>query len=272
MKHFAIILLSVVATITHAVAQDLIVPKQGNPITVYIADVSNAFIYYTINDNTNAPLLRISKDSVLMVRNADGTALDLDFPFIPTKPTTNYPIIEEADIHGSLIAKGNRVYIPTDSKNVCERAGQECLKQEVQEWGYWIVVDELEQSHFVLQYALDSKGKDYSILIIRSRKLYKTNPSADFNNGNIGFGVAKCRSNDSDSTINHTYASLFFNYLKKVITDPDYDKNLKRYTNAFFDRDNAYEYFYHYISNMTAEGENNVTYSRVSIPYLYHKQ
>ncbi len=98
-------------------AQNLIVPKQGSPITVHIEDVSNTFIYYTTNDNANAPLLRISKDSVLMVRNADGTAMDLESPFVPTKPATNYPIIEETDIHGNLIAKGNRVYIPTDSKN-----------------------------------------------------------------------------------------------------------------------------------------------------------
>lgn len=252
-------------------AQNLIVPKQGSPITAFIADVSNTFIYYTIHDNANAPLLRISKDSVLVVRNADGTAMDLEYPFIPTKPATNYPIIDETDIHGSLIARDNRVYIPTDSKNVCERAGQECLKQKVQEWGYWTVADKLEQAHFVLQYTIDSKGADYSLLLIRPRKYYKAMPSVDFKRDNIGFGVARCKTNDADTAINRANATLLFNHLKKLITDPDYDKKVKKYTGILYDNYydyNSSEYFYHYISNMTAEGKNNVTHSKNAIPIL----
>jgi hypothetical protein len=272
MKNIILVIATTMMVTLPLAAQDLIVPKSGSPITVYNVDASKMFIYYTVDDDANAPMKRIARDSVLMVRRADGTAMDLESPFVPTKPTTNYPVIEEADIHGNLIAKGNRVYIPTDSKNGCERSGQEFLKQKMQEWGYWTVADKLEQAHFVLQYTIDSKGADYSFLLIRPRKYYKTMPSVDFKQSdNIGFGVARCRTNDADTAINHANASLMFNHIKKLMTDPDYDKKVKKYTGILYDNYydyNSSEYFYHYISNMTAEGKNNVTHSKNTIPIL----
>lgn len=271
MKRIILVIATTLMATLPLAAQDLIVPKSGSPITVYNVDASKAFIYYTVDNDANAPMKRMARDSVLMVRRADGTAMDLDNPATHVKPTTNYPIIDEADIHGNLIAQGNKVYIPTDSKNGCERAGQECLKQKVQEWGYWMVADKLEQAHFVLQYAIDSQGADYSLLLIRPRKYYKAMPSVDFKRDNIGFGVARCRTNDADTAINRANATLLFNHIKKLMADPNYDKKVKKYTGILYDNYydyNSSEYFYHYISNMAAEGKNNVTHSKNAIPIL----
>ena len=51
----------------HTQAQDVIIPKQGNPITVYNLEVTSNFYIYTLDENSESTMLRIAKDSVLMV-------------------------------------------------------------------------------------------------------------------------------------------------------------------------------------------------------------
>lgn len=214
-------------------AQDIILPKHGNPITAYNLGENNKFLLYTAEPNEDADILRIAKDSVLMVRRADGTVMDLNAATAPaatqhpaaTEPTTDYPEIAEEDIHGSLITKGNKVYIPTDSRNEAERVAQEYIKEKVQKWGYWIVVDKIEQAHFVLQYVIESKGYDFAYLVIRSREYYnrarKITPG--YQRSNIGGQVIGYRpTDDSDINSNISCANIFFNHLKGMLSDPDY--------------------------------------------------
>lgn len=282
MRYLLTILAAILMATLRLTAQDLIIPRQGAPITAYNVDASKTFIYYTITNDTNAKLLRIPKDSVLMVRKADGTAVEINIsqPIKqanknPQKDSNNYPIIDEASIHGNLIAKGNRVFIPTDSQTEAELAGQIQFREKVREWGYWTVVDSPEQGHFVLQYILDSEGKDYSILLLRPREYYKKRPSIDFKLGNVGLAIAKCKSNDSDSRKSIEDATMLFNHLKKMITDPDYDKKVEKYSRFIYNDDYDYsqspsEHFYHYIKYMKAEStKKDITHSRISIPTLY---
>lgn len=240
MKHILITTLAILWAATQLVAQDLIVPKKGNPITAYNIEASGSFIYYTAESDANAALLRIAKDSVLMVRKADGTAMD--FTAAPTiqqtiltfvePQKTDYPDIDEADIHGSLIAKGNKVFIPTNSYNESERAGQEQLKKCVSEWDYWIVVDRPEQAHFVLQYVVTTKGFDWAWLFIRPRKYYKYRPSIELSMGggslgkNVGVLVCNCTTDDSNSQVNQVIVDVFFNHLKGMLTEPNYEDNV----------------------------------------------
>lgn len=237
MKKFLLLLL-LVAPISVA-AQDLIIPKQGNPITAYNIEVSDKFIFYTLEPSSEATISRIAKDSVLMVRRADGTALNISAANAPAQAeaeaeeNSDFPIINESDIHGSLIAEGNCVYIPTDSPLDYEQAGQKQLKEEIKKWGYWKVVPKLEQAHFVLQFVTETKGSDSSHMFIRPRKYFKKCPMIKWEEerfwegwtpkGAVGIVVCWCNSSENYNT-NIRAARAFANCMRKVITDEKYGK------------------------------------------------
>lgn len=246
MKKF-LLLLFLAAPISVA-AQDLIIPKQGNPITAYNIEVSDKFIFYTLEPSSEASISRIAKDSVLMVRRADGSALNLSAANAPAQAeaeleeNSDFPIINESDIHGSLIAEGNCVYIPTDSPLDYEQAGQKQLKEEIKKWGYWKVVPKLEQAHFVLQFVTITKGADASYMFIRPRKYYKTSSLIKFEVKGFwagwtpkdAVGVQVCYSNSSEEiNTNLSVARAFGDCMRRIITDTKYGKSFfKDNTNA----------------------------------------
>ena len=153
--------------------QDLIIPKNGEPIKAYNTEVGSAHVFYQLSNDPNADIIRIAKSNVLMVRRTDGSMLNL-----ATNASKNieedveddgFPFIPEDSIKGLLIAQGNCVFVPTDSPDFYERAGQETLKAKIKEWGYWNVVNKPEKSHVILQFITDLHGGDTSWLIFQTR-------------------------------------------------------------------------------------------------------
>ena len=209
-------------------AQDIILPKQGDPISAYNLEISNNYYFYTLDENAESPVLRIAKDSVLMIRKADGSVLSGDKTVSSKKTNTNYPIIKDEDIHGSLIAEGNKVFIPTNSDLPYERAGQERLKEQVEEWGYWTVVNDLEQAHFVLQFVTSTQGLDASFMIIRPRKYYREKPIIKENVQNliynfkrpIGIVVNAVSPSNEEISSNKRASELMFKQLYRALSDP----------------------------------------------------
>ena len=175
----ALILLLLVPTIL--LAQDLIIPKQGNPISAYEVAIGDTYVFYQISLDTTAQTMRIAKDDILMIRKADGTALNLteSASAVAAQPAEEvvqeerFPIVDIENYHGFLLQKGNCVYIPTDSPYDYERAGQEELKRLMEKEGIWQVVDKLEQAHFVLIYYTCLVGQDMSYGVFRTRGEYK---------------------------------------------------------------------------------------------------
>ena len=224
-------LLSIVTIQSHA--QDLIVPKHGNPIIAYNLEMSDKYYFYTTDASEDATINRIAKDSVLVVRRSDGSVLQstsmetkkvLETSTEPEE-ISNYPEIKDEDIHGSIITKGNCVFIPTDSHLEAEQAGQVQLKKRVKEWGYWTVVDKPEQAHFILQYWLNAKGKDCSAVVIRPREYYMVEPIIQNNTKKGVIPVGYRLSDDENLEINISNANIIFNHLKSMLTDQDYHDN-----------------------------------------------
>ncbi|MBO4264008.1 MAG: hypothetical protein J5871_04950 [Bacteroidales bacterium] len=147
-------------------AQDLIVPVQGDPISGYVIEEGENYYFYTKEKRDDAPILKIAKDKVLLIR----------YDNVNTLSAASFADIAEEDIHGMIIARGNCVYIPCDSSLEYEKAGQETVKEIISRWGLWTVVDKPEQAHFVLQYTTQTRGKDYSWIIVRRRAAYLANP------------------------------------------------------------------------------------------------
>ncbi len=148
-----------------AQAQDLIIAKQGDPVKAWNLEVSDKYVFYSTEPGENAPIVRMAKENILMIRKADGSAMN--FTGEQTGATTtaapsatpDAPIIDEGNIHGNLIAEGNCVYIPTDSPLAYEQAGQQRVKEYMKQWGYWKVVEKPEQAHFVLQFTTQISGE-----------------------------------------------------------------------------------------------------------------
>ena len=223
-------------------AQDLIVAKQGDPVKAWNIEISDKYVFYTTEPGESAQIQRILKEDILMIRRADGSAVPLtssnSAPATATAEdaTPDAPEIDENAIHGSLIAEGNCVYIPTDSPLEYEKAGQKRLKEYVQKWGYWKVVGKPEQAHFVLQFTTQTSGEDLSFIIIRPRKYYAAHPtltrsgwSGAWTNakGEVGVTANWVKSNE-DVGDNALKAELLADHLKRMITDPD-NKDGKRF-------------------------------------------
>ena len=224
-------------------AQDLIVAKQGDPVKAWNVEVSEKYVFYTTKPDEDAQIQRMAKEDIVVIRRADGTVESFTSTTAPPatvtttkEPTPATPEIDEKDIHGSLIAEGNCVFIPTDSPLAYEKAGQKRLKEYVERWGYWKVVAKPEQAHFVLQFTTQTSGEDLSFIIIRPRKYYKAHPtlnrsgwSGSWTNakGEVGVTANWLKSNEDvgDNTIR---AERMAEHLRRMITDPD-DKDGKRF-------------------------------------------
>lgn len=232
-----------------AQAQDLIIAKQGDPVKAWNLEVSDKYVFYSTEPGENAPIVRMAKENILMIRKADGSAMN--FTGEQTGATTtaapsatpDAPIIDEGNIHGNLIAEGNCVYIPTDSPLAYEQAGQQHVKEYMKQWGYWKVVEKPEQAHFVLQFTTQISGEDISLLIVRPRKYYAAHPtlvrsgfSGSWTNakGEVGISVNWTKSNE-DVNENALKGQLLAEHLKSMILTPD-DGDGKR----FFKRQGKY--------------------------------
>ena len=202
-------------------SQDLIIPKNGEPIKAYNTEVGSAHVFYQLNDDPNADIIRIAKINVLMIRKVDGSVLNL-----ATNASKNieeeveddgFPLIPEDSIKGLLIAEGNCVFVPTDSPNDYERAGQETLKVKIKEWGYWNVVNKPEKSHFILQYVTNTRGHDTSWLVLRPRKYYRISKTI-VDRETAGLQLVYTGSNE-DIENNKRMSEKLFNYIKKELSD-----------------------------------------------------
>lgn len=70
-------------------AQDRVITKEGDVMEVYRVDLGSTFIYYTLEDKDDAPLQKIAKADVLMIRKKDGTKIDVTAAATATAPAAS---------------------------------------------------------------------------------------------------------------------------------------------------------------------------------------
>ena len=63
-----------------AMAQDMLVTNEGKSMTIYNLEISDQSIFFQLSDKADAPLQKMLKKDVLIIKKADGTKLDLDAP------------------------------------------------------------------------------------------------------------------------------------------------------------------------------------------------
>lgn len=63
-----------------AMAQDMLVTNEGKSMTIYNLEISDQSIFFQLSNKADAPLQKMLKKDVLIIKKADGTKLDLDAP------------------------------------------------------------------------------------------------------------------------------------------------------------------------------------------------
>lgn len=72
-----------------AMAQDMLVTNEGKSMTIYNLEISDQSIFFQLSNKTDAPLQKMLKKDVLIIKKADGTKLDLNAPQAVTENNDN---------------------------------------------------------------------------------------------------------------------------------------------------------------------------------------
>ena len=73
-KFILLMMLPFYALVT--MAQDMLVTNEGKSMTIYNLEISDQSIFFQLQDKANAPLQKMLKKDVLIIKKADGTKLD----------------------------------------------------------------------------------------------------------------------------------------------------------------------------------------------------
>lgn len=110
-----------------ASSQDMIVTNDGTSLKVYNLEVSSNSVFYQLEDKSDAPLQKMLKSDILIIKRADGTKLDFSAPTQPIAPTASQSGVTKVTVetlsaeakaaNEALIAKYNEpVEITVDEK------------------------------------------------------------------------------------------------------------------------------------------------------------
>lgn len=136
-----------------------------------------------------------------------------------TSPDSRINSSNYENYKGFLLARGNNVYVRGGEYNYEQAAVQELIKQIMID-GYWNVVYDIRQAHFVLEYYVDLEGKDRAYLRI-------TTPKGDISHKYMGQP-----SNESVSSNRRIAREYYLSNLASI--QKNYDKgkisgNLKKF-------------------------------------------
>lgn len=88
---------------------------------------------------------------------------------VAPKSTYDIDTLDINNYSGFLLKEGNKVYIPLNSSKEYEKAGAASLKEIVMSDSFWIVVNSKYEAHFILEYIVDTDGRDNAYYKIMSR-------------------------------------------------------------------------------------------------------
>ena len=78
-----------------AMAQDMLVTNEGKSLTIYNLEISDQSIFFQLSNKADAPLQKMLKKDILIIKKADGTKLDLNAPQTETPSQVSQPTTQE---------------------------------------------------------------------------------------------------------------------------------------------------------------------------------
>lgn len=164
-------LLAFISISITAFSQDVITQKSGEDIQAKILEVNQTDVKYKKFDNQNGPTFTLLKSEVIMIKYENGTndyfnknlvALDNEM----LKISRENPIL--------LTKKGNKVFV--EILDEASRAGEQYFIEALKEWGYWNIVNNKNEAHFIIVFNIDKKA----MLDKSANVIFKTREEKEF--------------------------------------------------------------------------------------------
>ena len=131
-------------------------------LTFAVDDFEDLETKGTVKEDKDLALKEIG-DGIYCREFLTQTDPNFNFSFIE-----NHAKIEKKPVtNGSLLGKGNNVFVTSGGENY-EQSGAQELKKQIYIDNFWNVVNDVKSAHFVIEYHVDTNGKDKAYIILKS--------------------------------------------------------------------------------------------------------
>lgn len=131
-------------------------------LTFAVDDFEDLETKGAVKENKDLALKEIG-DGIYCREFLTQTDPNFNFSFIE-----NHAKIEKKPVtNGSLLGKGNNVFVTSGGENY-EQSGAQELKKQIYIDNFWNVVNDVKSAHFVIEYHVDTNGKDKAYIILKS--------------------------------------------------------------------------------------------------------
>jgi len=145
--------LAILVFINFCYTQDTITISTNEKISSKTLEITTTEVKYKKFDNLNGPTFSILKSDVIMIKYENGTT---DF-FNKNLVALNNEILKISRENPlALTEKGNKVFIEIPDE--ASRAGERYFVNALKEWGYWKVVENINEAHFIIVFNIDKKA------------------------------------------------------------------------------------------------------------------
>lgn len=152
MKNTVLSLLAFVFFTNFCLSQDTITMNTNENISSKVIEITMTEVKYKKFDNLNGPTFSILKSEVIMIKYENGTK-DL---FNKSKVAIHNEILKISQENPNELAKkGNRVFVEIPDE--ASRAGEKYFIEALKEWGYWNIVNDKNEAHFIIVFNIDKK-------------------------------------------------------------------------------------------------------------------
>lgn len=153
MKKIIFTVLTSILSMAFCCSQDIITNKTSEDISAKVLEVTTSEIKYKKFDYLNGPTFTILKSNVLMIRYENGTK-DIFNKNLVALDESLIKISRENPME--LTKKGNKVFIEIPDE--ASRAGEKYFIEALKEWGYWNIVNDENEAHFIIVFNIDKKA------------------------------------------------------------------------------------------------------------------
>ena len=174
MKHaLFLILLSIATNTVHA--QDLITKTNGSDIKAKVLEVTQTEIKYKRYESPQGPIYTISKSDALMIRYKDGTKdifkndenVKPKVSSIVEAPLEKAPKVEVRPLT-DYSTRGAKVFVSSD-----DNASVVHCKSAFKKWGYWQIVDNVEDADIIANVIITQKALAFESIIVITNPISK---------------------------------------------------------------------------------------------------
>lgn len=131
-------------------------------LTFAVDDFEDLETKGAVKENKDLALKEIG-DGIYCREFLTQTDPNFNFRFIE-----NHAKIEKKTVtNGSLLGKGNNVFVTSGEENY-EQSGAQELKKQIYIDNFWNVVNDVKSAHFVIEYHVNTNGKDKAYIILKS--------------------------------------------------------------------------------------------------------